>query len=345
MGHFFEWMGKNTETLFWCDSILPDELALGLERGAIAATCNPALGKRCMLTDPELWAPRVNEMKQKFPGIGLQELGLKMLNWTALDGAKMTRKVYDETNGRLGFAVGQVNPSQMDEAGPMTEQAIEATSLDDNMAVKIPATEAGMAVIEEMGARGQTVLSTVSFSTAQAIAAQEAYERGRKRGNVQDPNAINYSVMIVGRLDDYLHEQAKERGLDLPAEVIDMGGLAVTKKINAVFVERGYRGMCLTGGTRMRHVPALAGARMSLTIGMPAQKEVIDLNPEQVERANEPVPEETLAQLRDAFPEFGQAYDVDGLEPSEFRAFPPCQAMHDWFCVEWDGLLDFVAKA
>lgn len=345
MSHFFKWMTENTDTLFWNDSVLPQELALGLERGATGVTDNPAIGVRCLRSTPDAWAERIRGLKRQFPNAGLEDLALKTLNLTAQDAAKQVRSIYEATGGRQGYIAGQVNPLQMDEGAPMLEQAIEATTMEPNMAVKIPATEAGMEVIEEMAAQGAVTISTVSFSTAQAIAAQEAYERGRKRSARKHDLAFNYSVMIIGRLDEYLLAKAQRENLDISPNDVNLAGLAVTKKINALLEEHGYPGMCLTGGTRTRHVIQLAGARMCMTIGMAAQQEVLDINPEQRPLGHVPVPEDAIERLRAAFPEFSKALDEDGLPPSEFTSFGPCREMHDWFIDEFKQMMDFVKNA
>jgi len=345
MSHFFKWMTENTDTLFWNDSVLPEELAKGIERGATGVTCNPAIGIRCMRAAPDVWNGRARDLKKQFPNIGIEGLALKALNLTAQCAAKQVRPVYDATGGRQGYVAGQVNPLQMDEAGPMLRQAIEAAAMEPNMAVKIPATEAGMQVIEELAARGVITISTISFSTAQAIAAHEAYERGRKRAARQNHLAFNYSVMIIGRLDEYLLAKAEREHLDISPNDINMAGLAVTKKINTLFAERGYRGMCLTGGTRTRHVIGLAGARMCMTIGVAAQEEILKINPEHRAKGHEPVPEDTIERLRKVFPEISKALDEDGLPPSEFTSFGPCREMHDWFIDEFNHIMDFVQNA
>ncbi|HEO71877.1 MAG TPA: hypothetical protein ENN80_11495 [Candidatus Hydrogenedentes bacterium] len=345
MTHFFKWMTQETDTLFWHDSGIPDEIARGIERGATGITCNPAIGLRCMRGAPDMWAQRVRAMKEQFPQADIADMALKALNAVAQDCARQIRPVWEATNGRQGHVAGQVNPVQMDEAEPMIRQAIEATALEPNMAVKIPATKAGMEVIEEMAARGATTLSTVSFSTAQAIAAQAAYERGGKRRTAPTDHAINYSVMIIGRLDEYLLAKAQREGIDIATEDINKAGLAVTKKINAVLAERGYPGMCLTGGTRTRHIPQLAGARMCMTIGVAAQDEVLEIAPEHRVLGDVPVEEDTIERLRSAFPEFSKALDEDGLEPSEFTEFGPCREMHDWFIDEFHGIQEFVLNA
>jgi len=345
MSHFYHWMTQNTETLFWHDSGALDEVARGIERGATGVTCNPAIGQKCLRANPEQGAARVRDLKKQFPGLDVPGLALKALNLVAQDCAKQVRPVWEATKGRQGQVAGQVNPLQMDEAEPMIRQAIEAAGMEPNMAVKVPATEAGMHVIEEMGARGIITLSTVGFSTAQAIAAQEAYERGRKRAATKNPFAFNYSVMIIGRLDEYLMAKAKRENLDIAPDDVNLAGLAVTKNINAVLKQRGYPGMCLTGGTRTRHVIQLAGARMCLTIGVVAQQEILDLNPEQRPLGHVPVPEDVIARLRAVFPEFSQALDEDGLPPSQFTSYGPCREMHDWFVDEFNGIMDFVRNA
>jgi transaldolase len=63
----------------------------------------------------------------------------------------------------------------------MAEQAVRYHGLAPNIHVKFPATQAGMAGIEEATTLGVNAVATVSFSVSQAIAAAEAMERGLGR--------------------------------------------------------------------------------------------------------------------------------------------------------------------
>lgn len=341
--HYFDWLTKSTDTLLWHDSAIPAEITAGMERGAVGITCNPVIAMRCMNADKEEWKKRARAVREQHPGIGLQEWAWRMINETAHDAAKMIRPVYDKTEGKLGYVAGQVDPSQMDEVEPMLRQALEVSAYEPNMGMKIPATEAGMTVIEELAAKGVVTISTVSFSVAQAIAAQEAYERGRARsGNAGKLHLFNYSVMIIGRLDEYLVAKTEKEKLDIPLDIVEMAGLAVTKKINRIFKERDYKGMCLIGGTRLRHVSGLAGSRMSMTINKPTQDQVIEAGLPYEARGNDPLPDDVIALLRKTFPEFNKAYDEDALPPSEFTSFPPCRAMHDWFVDSLNEMQQFL---
>jgi transaldolase len=315
----------------------------GIERGAMGITCNPPIAMRCINADIEEWKKRARTVREQYPEISIQEWAWRMINETAHDAAKLIRPIYDKTDGKLGYVAGQVDPSQMDEAEPMLQQAQEVSAYEPNMGVKIPATEAGMKVIEELATKGVVTISTISFSVAQAIAAQEAYERGRARsGNTVKDHLFNYSVMIIGRLDEYLVAKTEREKLDIPRDIVEMAGLAVTKKINRIFKERNYKGMCLIGGTRLRHVSGLAGSRMSMTINKATQDQVIEDQLPYEAKGNDPLPDEVISLLRKTFPEFNKAYDEDALPPSEFTSFPPCRAMHDWFVDSFGEMQQFV---
>ena len=64
---------------------------------------------------------------------------------------------------------------------PMLGQGIHFTTVAPNIIVKFPATQTGIAVMEEATYRGVSINCTVSFSVAQAVAAAEAVERGLQR--------------------------------------------------------------------------------------------------------------------------------------------------------------------
>ena len=58
---------------------------------------------------------------------------------------------------------------------------MEFSGLAPNIIVKIPATELGIAAMEEATYRGVSINATVSFTVAQAVAVAEAIERGLDR--------------------------------------------------------------------------------------------------------------------------------------------------------------------
>ena len=82
-----------------------------------------------------------------------------------------------------------------------------------NIAVKLPATAAGLDVLEDCIADGITATATVSFTVPQALAIAERHRAGVSRARAQ--NGISpgrcFAVIMIGRLDDYLREVAHDR--------------------------------------------------------------------------------------------------------------------------------------
>ena len=116
---------------------------------------------------------------------------------------------------------------------PCCEQALRFNALAPNMIVKIPATQAGIAAIEEATYRGISINATVSFALPQCIAVAEAMERGFKR---REKEGLDISRMgpvctiMGGRLDDWLKVVAEKQDIILEPGYLEWAGVAVFKK-------------------------------------------------------------------------------------------------------------------
>jgi transaldolase len=75
--------------------------------------------------------------------------------------------------------------------------------------IKVPATEGGLAALEELVANGVTVNVTLIFSERQYIAARDAQWRGAKRRVTTDSFKSVYSI-FVSRLDVYTEHHVPE---------------------------------------------------------------------------------------------------------------------------------------
>ena len=324
-----EWINQCTPTRWWHDSGNPDEIELAIRRGATGVTTNPVLTFRSFQSQPEFWNPKVVALGDDFEPEARAEALLKLV---ATYAAEKVRPVYERTNGADGYALGQLNPTRAGDAEGMLAQARRVHSWAENIAVKLPATAAGIEVIEHLAEEGIPICATINVSVSQAIAVAEAYARGKQKAlaaGVKPPLCI--VVQQVGRLDDYLRDVAQDMKLGLDESVITMAGLAVAKRTYQIFEQRGYDAVIMPAGLRgAYHLTEMAGGKLLYTINTRVQDMILAADPPQEERISNPVPQDILDQLR-KIPEFVRAYEPDGMKPSEFITYGVTQKLLSQF--------------
>lgn len=327
--NYLEWINQCTQTRWWHDSGNPDEIELAIQRGATGVTTNPVLTFRSFQSQPEFWNPKVVALGDDFEPEARAEALLKLV---ATYAAEKVRPVYERTNGADGYALGQLNPTRAGDAEGMLAQARRVHSWAENIAVKLPATAAGIEVIEHLAEEGIPICATINVSVSQAIAVAEAYARGKQKAlaaGVKPPLCI--VVQQVGRLDDYLRDVAQDMKIGLDESVITMAGLAVAKRTYQIFEQRGYDAVIMPAGLRgAYHLTEMAGGKLLYTINTRVQDMILAADPSQEERISNPVPQDVLNQLR-KIPEFVRAYEPDGMKPSEFITYGVTQKLLSQF--------------
>lgn len=327
--NYLEWINNCTQTKWWHDSGNPDEIELALKRGATGVTTNPVLTFRSFQSQPDFWNPKVVELGDDFEP---EERAEALLRLVATYAAEKVRSVYEATDGKDGYALGQLNPTRAGDAEGMLSQARRVHSWAPNIAVKLPATAAGIEVIEHLAEEGIPICATINVSVAQAIAVAEAYERGKKRAianGIKPPLCI--VVQQVGRLDDYLRDVAQDMKLGLDESVITMAGLAVAKRTYKIFEEKNYDAVIMPAGLRgAYHLTEMAGGRLLYTINTRVQDMILEADPPQEERIHEPLPQKTIDALM-MIPEFVRAYEPDGMKPCEFITYGVTQKLLSQF--------------
>lgn len=342
--NYLEWINQCTPTRWWHDSGNPDEIELALKRGATGVTTNPVLTFRSFQSQPDFWNPKVLALGDDFPT--LEAHAEALLKLVATYAADKVRDIYEKTNGADGYALGQLNPGRAGDAEGMLAQARRVHSWAPNIAVKLPATAAGIEVIEHLAEEGIPICATINVSVAQAIAVAEAYARGKEKAianGVKPPLCI--VVQQVGRLDDYLRDVAQDMKLGLDESVITMAGLAVAKRSYHILQEMKSDAIIMPAGLRgAYHLTEMAGGRLLYTINTRVQDMILEADPPQVEKINEPIPAEALSQLQ-RIPEFVRAYEPDGMKPSEFITYGVTQKLLSQFMeTGWSPLETYMSK-
>ena len=329
MATYFDWLAKETPTTWWHDSANPDEIDRAKTMGAQGVTTNPVLTFKTFEAQPDYWAKGVNSVPEE---LEMGERAEALLNLVATDAAAKFRDVFDATGGRHGLALGQLNPGLAGSAEGMKAQAERIHSWAPNIAIKLPATAAGVEVVEYLAERAIPICATINVSVAQAIAVAEAYERGRKKALASGVSpALCLVVQQMGRLDDYIRDVAADMKADVTEEDITWCGTAMTKRTYGIFVERGYSSVIMPAGLRgSYHVTELAGADLTFSIHPRVQNMLLEDNPAREVLINRPIPADTLDRLM-RIPEFVRAYEPDGLRHQEFITFGVTQKLLSQF--------------
>ena len=318
---YLNWVLQNTPTKWWHDSAATAELDLGLERGAIGATTNPFLSNIALRTDRELWASEIDAILAR--NLPAEQKAEALMQIPVTRCAAKLRAEHERTGGQSGFVCSQVNPVRAGDRECMFAMAKRFHSWAPNIAVKLPATAAGLDVLEDCAAEGITTAATVSFTVPQALHIAERHRAGSARARAKgiQPGKC-FAVIMIGRLDDYLREIAHDNQTDVREQDIRQSGLAVTKRAYNMYKERGYDAVLLVAALRgSYHLTELAGADLIMSIHPTPQKFFCEAEDHpREERIGVPVADEVIDRLR-RMPEFVRAYEPDGMTANEFVTY------------------------
>lgn len=335
---YFHWLTSQTPTKWWHDSSDPEEISFGLEHMATGATTNPVLIYASLTNRPEKWASKLSEM----PSDGNSQSRTEyMVKTVVTNAAKAFLSEYEKTNGDSGYVCAQVDPAMAANRDEMMEMAQRFYKWAPNIAVKLPATSAGLDVLEECIAQGITVTATVSFTVPQVIAVSERHKKGieRAKKNGKKPGKC-FAVIMIGRIDGYLGEVAQDQKACVSEADIRQAGLAITKRAYSIYKKQGYETTLMVAALRgTYHMEQLAGADLTMSIFPAYQKMLLKPGiPRQI-GIDEPIAPEVIRKL-ETIPEFVRAYEPDGLKPEEFITFGVTQKTLSQFSSAGWALID-----
>lgn len=337
-----------TPTDIWNDSCAIDELAYAVEFGAVGATANPTIVVDNWRKDPAHWATRARVLAGEQPTWSERELAWQIVAEMSQRAAPLLMPAFAASGGHSGRLSIQTDPTLYRDAAAIVEQARAFDGLAPNVVVKMPATRAGIAAMEEATYRGTSINATVSFSVAQAIAAAEAVERGldRRAAEGRDVSRMGPVVTIMmGRLEDWLREVVEREGLSPHPTALPWAGVAVVKRAYAEWRARGFRARLLGAAIRHHlHWSELIGGDLIVTLPSAWQKRFNASSIEVRSRIDDPVPAEALAELA-GLEDFARAHEPDGLALDEFDGWGPTRRTLRTFVASYHELLHLVADA
>ena len=338
---YLYWAINNTKTTWWHDSAEPSEIERSIKRGAIGATTNPFLSHLALSKNRDVWAKEIDSVLSK--SAEPQRRAESLMGIVIKHAAEQFRPEYEKSNGRMGYVCAQVNPYRAGDRQCMLSMARRFHAWAPNIAVKLPATAAGLDVLEAACAEGITITATVSYTVPQVIAIAEKYRQGihRARENGVEPGKC-FAVIMIGRLDDYLREVADDYQADISESDICQAGLAVTKRAYSLYNERGYEAVLIVAALRGAcHMTELAGAEIIMSLAPKYQEILLSEELPCEERIHKPISADVIERLS-GLPEFVRAYEPKGMTVKDFIAYGVTQkTLSQFYEIGWKRLENF----
>jgi transaldolase len=318
-------MTQTTPTCLWNDSASIEELTYSIEHGGVGATCNPSIAVTVLKKEMTVWKPRIQQLVREMPQATEDEIAWRIVEEISANAAKLLRPIFEREKGRNGRLSIQTDPRNYRNSEAMLAQALHFNELAPNMIVKIAATRAGIAAMEEATYRGVSINATVSFTLPQTLAVAEAVERGLKRREAEGLEIASMGpvcTIMVGRLDDWLKVLHDKHNLSVDPGYLEWAGVAVFKKAYKIYRERGYRLRLLSAAFRNHmHWSEFIGGDVVISPPCAWQQRYNESDIEVTPRIDVPVDPKIVNALLDKFPDFKRAYTEKGLSLEEFDTF------------------------
>jgi len=318
-------MALTTPTQFWNDSCSSAELEYAIARGAVGATSNPVIVLAVLRQEMPQWQGRIFQVIHDNPTWSETQVAWQVYEELAVRGSEKLIPVFQRAGCRRGRLSIQTDPALYRDRQAILQQATRFAGLAPNMQVKVPATKAGIGMVEEATYLGVNVNVTVSFSVPQVLAAGEAIERGLARRQAEGLDVSTMSpvvTMMVGRNDDWMKVLAKRDHIEIDPEYLEWPGVACFKKAYALYAEHKYRARLLAAAYRnFYHWTEFVGGDVSLTLPYEWQVKFNESGVKVAERMGQPVRPEIVDALYSKIPDFRKAFDADGMTIDEFDTF------------------------
>ncbi len=221
----------------WIDDITRDMLDSGrlarmiAELSVTGLTSNPTIFEKA-IGKGSYYDAAVEPLARR--GLTDEELFFELAIDDLSRAADLFRPVYDRTAGVDGFVSLEVSPllAYDTEATIAEAERLFARAGKPNLFIKIPGTKEGLPAIEAATFAGVPVNVTLLFSTADYLAAAEAYVRGLEKRVAAglNPDVRSVASLFISRWDRAVVE-------DVPDDLKNRLGIAVGQH-----AYRAYRG-------------------------------------------------------------------------------------------------------
>jgi len=326
-------------------------------------TTNPPLSLQAIQDDPPYWRRVAREIIAENPDIDTETLFWMLYKQVVKRGSDMYLPLFEKTGYREGFLSGQVDPRSVFDKDAMLKQALDLTEINPNVMIKVPGSQEGYEVIEELTARGISTNNTLTFVLPQLVDCAQSVKRGlekAKKNNVDLSKWRSVITQMESRFGDLggLRDFAAEKGIELTEGDVRQAELAIFKKAYGYLKQNDLPskmlscslrlGPSVNGETRIWHLEEKSGADVVVTCPPGFIDQVINFeNAHRIDfkkdRILADIPKDVLDKLL-RIPYFEKAYAVDGYSRDEYNSHPALMKTAEQFSRATQEMVDFAGK-
>ncbi len=191
------------------------ELASMVQEGLLGVTSNPTIFDKAISGSVD-YDGHIQELLRAGKQISTEEMIQALMVRDIQEATDILLPVYERTNGADGFVSIEVTPSKARDTGATIEEVRHLWRWihRPNLMIKIPATDEGLAAIEQVISEGININVTLIFAVERYSQVAEAYiaglERRLREGKPIDRVASVASV-FVSRIDTLVDELLEHR--------------------------------------------------------------------------------------------------------------------------------------
>jgi transaldolase len=203
-----------TGTKLWLDSVDPQKVASNRALGATGATSNPIIVADLIKTGR--FDDQIAQLLRE--GLDDEAIAWRLTDLLVRQAQEVFLPVWETTKGDDGYVSFELDPLLEDVNCPLPKEertrryvalGKEWSKGHRNRMIKVPATPAGLAALEDLAAAGVTLNVTLVFSERQYEAARDAIWRGAQRRPSLTTFKSVYSI-FVSRLDVYTEQHVPD---------------------------------------------------------------------------------------------------------------------------------------
>ena len=199
-------------TKLWLDSVDPELVRKNRTAGATGATSNPIIISDILKTGSR--DEKLGDLLTK--GLDDDTIAWEMTDGLVREAQQVFAPVWQQTNGNDGYVSFELDPllEDVEKPVPLEEKKRRYVELGKkwaaghtNRMIKVPATEGGLAALEDLAAAGITLNVTLIFSERQYKIARDNVWRGAQRRKDRLAKFKSVYSIFVSRVDVYTEKE------------------------------------------------------------------------------------------------------------------------------------------